>query len=74
MMRTTLDIADDVLAAARTLAAERRVSIGAALSDIARRGLRDQAIRRAGFLPTFGVDPGSAPITPEMVREANEDW
>ncbi len=72
-MRTTLEIADDVLAAARTLAGERGVSIGEALSDIARRGLRDNAISQAGFLPTFTVHDGAAPITPEMVREANED-
>lgn len=72
-MRTTLDIADDVLAAARALAAERRVSIGAALSEIARHGLRDRELSSAGGLPTFAVDEGAAPITPEMVREANED-
>lgn len=72
-MRTTLDIADDVLAAARALAAERRVSIGDALSEIARRGLRDREVAREGWIPTFEVSESAAPITPEMVREANED-
>ncbi len=72
-MRTTLDVADDVLAAARTLAVERRISIGRALSEIARRGLRDQTLADAGFVMTFAVDDEATPITPEMVREANED-
>ena len=43
MMRTTLDIDDTVLAAARSLAQSRGVSLGAALSEIARRGLRGTA-------------------------------
>ena len=38
-MRTTLDIDDDVLAAARELAEQRRTTAGKVLSDLARRGL-----------------------------------
>jgi hypothetical protein len=38
-VRTTLDVADDVLQAARELAAARGQTIGAVLSDLARRGL-----------------------------------
>ncbi len=38
-MRTTLDIADDVLQAARELARRRKHTIGEVLSDLARRGL-----------------------------------
>lgn len=72
-MRTTLDVADDVLAAARTLAAERQISIGTALSDIARQGLRARRLAEEGFVTTFKVDEDAAPITPAMVREANED-
>lgn len=73
-MRTTVDITDDVLAAARALAAERRISLGAALSELARRGLRSRRLRDDGAIPAFEVDEGAAPITAEMVREANEDW
>jgi hypothetical protein len=71
-MRTTLDIADDVLAAARALAGERGTSIGHALSEIARRGLQDRPVATHG-VPSFSVADDAAPITPEMVREANED-
>jgi hypothetical protein len=38
-VRTTLDIADDVLRAARELARRERKTIGEAVSDLARRAL-----------------------------------
>ncbi|MGL5930938.1 MAG: hypothetical protein ACRCY8_18550 [Dermatophilaceae bacterium] len=38
-MRTTVDIDDTVLAAARSLARTGRMSLGAAISELARRGL-----------------------------------
>lgn len=38
-MRTTLDIADDVLRAARELARRERKTIGEVVSDLARRAL-----------------------------------
>ena len=38
-MRTTLDVDDDVLQAARELAANRRKTIGEVLSDLARQAL-----------------------------------
>ena len=38
-MRTTLDIADDILAAAKAIASEQRKSAGEVISDLARRGL-----------------------------------
>lgn len=41
-MRTTLDIDDTVLAAARSLARSRGVSLGTAISELARRGLTAQ--------------------------------
>jgi hypothetical protein len=37
MVRTTLDIDDAVLAAARTLSTEHGISLGAAVSELARR-------------------------------------
>ncbi|MDZ7576588.1 MAG: hypothetical protein U0904_00195 [Candidatus Nanopelagicales bacterium] len=72
-MRTTVDVDEEVLAAARTLAAEKKVSLGAALSELARRGLAPRSpIRRRG-IPTFEVGEHAAVITPEMVRAANEE-
>ena len=72
-MRTTLNVDDDVLAGARALAAERRISVGAALSELARRSLGARRVAVERGIPGFTVDPGSPPITPEMVRAANED-
>lgn len=38
-MRTTLDLDDDVVTAARELAAGQRRSLGSVISELARRGL-----------------------------------
>ena len=72
-MRTTLNVDDDVLAIARAMAQERGVSLGAALSDLARRGGRPRSVDTHRPIPGFVVDRDSPPITPEMVRAANED-
>lgn len=42
-MRTTLELDDTILAAARSLARSRGVSLGAAVSELARRGLEANA-------------------------------
>lgn len=73
MMRTTIEIADDVLAAARALASERGISLGSALSELARRGLRPRRAEGPGGLPVFDVDADAAPITAEMVDAALDD-
>ena len=39
-MRTTLDIEDDILQAAKELAAKERTTAGKVLSELARKGLR----------------------------------
>lgn len=74
-MRTTVDIDDDVLAAARSLAQTQRRSIGAVLSALARRGLHPPVPTEpgAGGFPVFDVASGGRPITSERVREALDD-
>lgn len=67
-MRTTLVIDDEILAAARALSAEMGVSLGAAVSELARRGLQPRIVDN-GF-PTFDVAPDTPAITSDMVREA----
>lgn len=73
VMRTTLEIGDDVLAAARSLAAERGVSLGSALTELARRGLRAPVTTVEDGLPVFDVPTDAAPLTPEMVRSALDE-
>ena len=72
-MRTTLDIDDDVIAAARELAAGERRSLGSVVSELARRGLPPARVAAAGGLPVIRVPAGSPPITPEMVRRALDE-
>jgi len=42
MMRTTLDIEDDVLDVAKSLAKHRRLSLGKAVSDLIRNSIQPQ--------------------------------
>jgi hypothetical protein len=73
VMRTTLDIENDVLDAARALAAARRVSVGAALSELARRGVtaRTPLQSRSGFA-VFQVPSGTPSFGPNDVTRAIE--
>ncbi|WP_436700749.1 DUF2191 domain-containing protein [Nocardioides sp. BYT-33-1] len=72
-MRTTLDLDDDVVAAARELAGAQRRSLGAVVSELARRGLTPAKVDADGELPVIRVPAGTAPITPEMVRRALDE-
>lgn len=74
-MRTTLQIDEDVLRVARSLARSEGKTIGQVVSDLARKGLRPVRGRptdRTG-IPTFDVPPDAPALTPEMVRRALED-
>ncbi len=72
-MRTTLDIDEDVLAAARSLAAYRRDSIGKVISDLARQTLmkRPKAVTRSG-VPLIPIKKDALPVTMEMVNELRD--
>ncbi len=75
MMRTTLDLEPDVLAAARALARSEGTSLGRAVGVLVRRGLepsRPTGSSPSGF-PTFAVPANARPITPEDVRAALDD-
>jgi hypothetical protein len=72
-MRTTLDLDDDVVSAAKELAAIERRSLGSVVSDLARRGLTPAKVDVAGDLPVIRVPANTPPITPEMVRRALDE-
>ena len=72
-MRTTLQIDDDVIAAARELAAAERRSLGSVVSELARRGLTPARVATVDGLPVIHVPGDSPPITPEMVRRALDE-
>ena len=64
-MRTTLDIADDVLFAAREIARRERKTIGQVVSERARRAFQDDTYRIGSAQPgrvedrlaTYGIHP-----------------
>jgi hypothetical protein len=72
-MRTTLDIEPDVLDLAKSLAEARRISVGKALSWLARKGAVSHAPlgERNGF-SIFPVADAHAKFGPEDVRPALE--
>jgi hypothetical protein len=72
-MRTTLTIDDDVVAAARELAALERRSIGPVISELARRGLMPAQVLVDDSLPVIRLLVGSPPITPDTVKRALDD-
>lgn len=72
-MRTTLQIDDDVLDAARAIAESEDTSLGAVISRLARCGLTPAQGIGAGGLPRFAVDHDAPPITATMVRAALDE-
>jgi negative regulator of replication initiation len=74
-MRTTLMIDDDILDAARELAARQNRSIGEAVSELARRALRPAASDTAtpSGVPLLPVRADARPVTLEMVNWLRDD-
>jgi len=72
-VRTTLDIDNDVMEAARELARMHNESIGAVISSLARSGLRPSRVDIVDGLPIIRVSTASTVITSEMVRSALDD-
>ncbi len=75
-MRTTLEIDDDVLAVARAAAASHKISLGAAVSRLARKGIDCESRPRADFsyspFPVLIGEPGHV-VTDELVAEHRDD-
>jgi len=73
-MRTTLSIDEDVLRAAKALAAAQGRSIGSVVSELARKGLKPSAaIAYRDDFPVFDVHGDSTVFGPEEVRQALDD-
>ena len=73
-MRTTVNLDDDILRAVRSLARERRASLGSVISALIREALSPPVqITYDAEFPIFRVREGAQPITPEMVESALED-
>jgi len=75
-MRTTLDIDDDVLQAAKEIAASRCSTTGKVISELARRGLAPpkQRVRVRNGVPLLPPrEPGSAPLTLEFINRLRDE-
>ena len=74
-MRTTLNLDDDVMAAARMLAESEHRPLGQVVSDLARRGLapRETLVEEEDGFPVFSVGADAPLITGDMVRAAMDD-
>lgn len=82
-MRTTLDIEDDVLMAARETARRNKLSIGAVISDLARRTLTAQSTDRGrrrekqhAGLAKLGIEPlprRGGVVTNEIINQLRDD-
>lgn len=74
-MRTTIDIDDDVLQAAKEIAASRGITVGKLVSDWGRRAMApvsvDQLRIRNG-VPVLPVEPGGPRITLELVNSVRD--
>lgn len=73
-MRTTLDIDEDVLFAAKEMAKRRGVSMGKALSDLARQALSRQTetLLRNG-VPLFPPQAESGVVTLELINQLRDE-
>lgn len=75
VMRTTLMIDDDVLAAARAQAKRQGASIGAVMSSMARKSLRgfETGDRSKAGVLLIPVQPGGGPVTTDDVNRLRDD-
>ena len=74
-MRTTLDIDDDILQAAKEMAASRNTTAGRIVSDLLRRALEPpgpQVPVRNG-VPLISRPPGAPVLTMKLVNELRDE-
>lgn len=73
-MRTTLAIDDDVLGAAKAIAAQQRRSVGEVISELARRSLRrPQGGGERNGIPLLSPRPDAPPVTLETVNALRDE-
>ena len=73
-MRTTLDIDDDVLAAAKAVAKEQGKTAGAVVSELARRGLRRPTrLNSRNGVPVIEVKSPNVRVTLDIVNALRDE-
>jgi predicted DNA-binding ribbon-helix-helix protein len=73
-MRTTVDLEEDVLLAAKEIARQRGKTVGQVLSDLARQALtRRTSVSKKHGLPLFPVRADAGVVTPELVNGLRDE-
>jgi hypothetical protein len=73
-MRTTLEVDDDVLDAARAIARQKNETIGKVVSDLARRSLQPPTVtEERNGIPLLPVRNPRARVTSEIVNELRDE-
>jgi hypothetical protein len=73
-MRTTLDLDDDVLQAAKELAAVQQTTAGKVISDLVRKALAPTSVPRVrNGVPLLPHRPGGPIMTMKRVNELRDD-
>ncbi len=74
MMRTTLDIDDDVLQAAKELATLRKTTAGKVLSELARQALRppEKMPSTRNGVPLLPERPDEKPVNSKLVNRLRD--
>ena len=73
MMRTTLNLPDDIADIARAVADAKGISLGAAIAELVRQGLTREAPSPKGGFPMFAVPADAPPITLEKTLAAEDE-
>jgi hypothetical protein len=71
-VRTTLDLDDDVLAAARSIAAARKQTMGKVVSDLMRQSLATKLKKGRSGVPLLPLRPGII-VTNELIDKLREE-
>jgi hypothetical protein len=74
-VQTTLTIDDDVLSAAKEIAAAQEKTVGEVISSLARQGLNPVELRRTtrNGVPLLPVRKGNERVTSDLVHELREE-
>ena len=74
MMRTTINLPDDVYQIAKSVARLKDISLGDAIAELVRDGIRRPLrIDTSGAFPHFVLPPDAPIVTTEMVQQILED-
>ncbi len=74
MMRTTINLPDDVYEIARAAAHAKSISLGDALGELVRRALQAQPnVDTRSVFPSFSLPADAPPITLEQTLNAEDE-